>query len=413
MWGAANLASTEQTPSEDRLADLREWASHIAAETRASTWIADQYLMPDEVSGLCHKLTVAQGGLCAVIGYQGVGKTSALSAIAHTLKQSKANGLIFLFKWRRPAELVPDLLTRDDNLADRLKKVYSSKLSHALRGRMPDRSQINKSNAAFGGVLRHTTMLEGLLSSNFAEAERMAGKSLVERVRHDTFLQVLSEAKTILIDLPDYSKTDMRRVATDLETIHWIWNRLAQSRRQPNIVITFQKELFRGHFFLGKMNRIELNPLKPEAITKFYEEKFKGTDPYTNDALLLLARMSRGIFRRFLKYLNLTLDHQEQTNSPPPITVDQVREAVPPQLLAEDMDQQLAEVFPKQADQRIQAVKLLLHLEEHGPAGQTEIAQLLNLPEYAISRLLNKLEDNRYIKRQKKGLENIVTTVAP
>jgi uncharacterized membrane protein len=77
------------------------------------------------------------------------------------------------------------------------------------------------------------------------------------------------------------------------------------------------------------------------------------------------------------------------------------------------MDQQLVEVFPKQADQRIQAVKLLLHLEEHGPASQTEIAQLLNLPEYAISRLLNKLEDNRYIKRQKKGQENIVATVAP
>jgi CRP-like cAMP-binding protein len=161
------------------------------------------------------------------------------------------------------------------------------------------------------------------------------------------------------------------------------------------------------------MNRIELNPLKPEAITKFYEEKFKGTDPYTHDALLLLARMSRGIFRRFLKYLTLTLDHQEQTNSPPPITVDQVRQAVPPQLLAEDMDQQLADIFPKQADQRIQAVRLLLHLEERGPTSQTEIAQLLNLPEYAISRLLNKLEDNRYIKRQKKGQEKIVTTVPP
>jgi len=407
------LASTGQTPSENRLADLREWASHIAAETRASTWIADQYLMPDEVSGLCHKLTAAQGGLYALIGYQGVGKTSALSAIAHTLQQSKANGVTFRFKWRRPAELIPDLLTRDDNLAERLKKVYSSKLGHALRGRMPDRSQINKSDAAFSKVLRHTTMLEGLLSFNFAEAEGMAGKSLVERLRHDTFLQVLTETRTILIDLPDYSKTDMRRVATDLETIHWIWNRLAQSRRQPNIVITFQKELFRGHFFLGKMNRIELNPLKPEAITKFYEDKFNGPDPYTHDALLLLAKMSRGIFRRFLKYLTLTLDHQEHANSSPPITVDQVREAVPPQLLAEDMDQQLAEVFPKQADQRIQAVKLLLHLEEHGPTSQTEIAQFLSLPEYAISRLLNKLEDGRYVKRQKKGLENIVAIVAP
>jgi len=40
-------------------------------------------------------------------------------------------------------------------------------------------------------------------------------------------LRVLGEAQTILIDLPGYSKTDMRRVTTDLETIYWLWNELA------------------------------------------------------------------------------------------------------------------------------------------------------------------------------------------
>ena len=407
------MASTEQTPSKNHLADLREWASHITAETRGSTWIAGQYLMPDEVSSLCRKLTTAHGGLYALIGYQGVGKTSALPAIAHTLRESETNNLVYLFKWRRPTELISDLLTSDDNLAERLRKVYAARLGQALKGRRPDRGQVYSSDGAFSKILQYKTMLEGLLSSDFVEAERMAGKGLVEQLRHDSFLQILGEAQTILIDLPDYSRTDMRRVSTDLETIHWIWNRLAHSPNQPNIVTTFQKELFRGHFFLGKMNRIELNPLKPDTILRFYEKKFNGTDPYTRDALLLLAKMSRGIFRRFLKYLTLTLDHQEHTKTPSPITVDQIREAIPIQLLAEDMDQQLTELYPRQPDQRTQAVKLLLHLEEHGPTDQTEIAQLLNLPEYSVSRLLNKLEDSRYIKRQKKGHENIVNAVAP
>jgi len=187
-----------------------------------------------------------------------------------------------------------------------LARVEDERSERREKGRRPDRGQVYSSDGAFSKILRYKTMLEGLLSSDFAEAERMAGKGLVERLRHDSFLQILGEAQTILIDLPDYSKTDMRRVSTDLETIHWIWNRLAHFPNQPNIVTTFQKELFRGHFFLGKMNRIELNPLKPDIILRFYEKKFNGTEPYTRDALLLLAKMSRGIFRRFLKYLTLT-----------------------------------------------------------------------------------------------------------
>ena len=83
--------TTENTSSiSKRLVDLREWASHITAETRGSTWIDDGYLMPEEVSNLCRKLKNERGGLDALIGYQGVGKTSALLAIAHELRKSEA-----------------------------------------------------------------------------------------------------------------------------------------------------------------------------------------------------------------------------------------------------------------------------------------------------------------------------------
>lgn len=343
-------------------------------------------------------------------------------AIAHELRKSETaetkqkpdlSETIFTFKWRRPSELIPSLLTHDDYLAARMKKRYSAKLYGALKSREPDRTLIYKSNSSFKGLLRYKTMMEGLLSFNFTEAERMAGKALVERLRYETFLEILSEAQTILIDLPDYSRTDMRRVTSDLETIYWIWNELAHASNQPNIVISFQKELFRGHFFLGKMNRIDLKPFKPETLLKFYEKKFHGPKPFTPEALVMIAKMSRGIFRRFLRYITLTLNHQERAATPLPITVDQVREAVPPQLLAQDLDQQLTEIFPKQPDLRIQAVKLLLYLEEHGPTSQAKIAELLDFAEYAISRLLNKLEDNRYVKREKKGKENTITLTTP
>jgi len=49
----------------------------------------------------------------------------------------------------------------------------------------------------------------------------------------------------------------------------------------------------------------------------------------------------------------------------------------------------------------------------HPPTSQTEVAQLLNLPEYAVSRLLNKLEGSRYIKCDRKGVEDIVALLTP
>ena len=51
-----------------------------------------------------------------------------------------------------------------------------------------------------------------------------------------------------------------------------------------------------------------------------------------------------------------------------------VNEAVTVERLAEDMERELAELFPKQSDLRLQAVRLLMHLEESGPRSQTELA---------------------------------------
>jgi len=378
--------------------------------------------MPDEISNLCRRLASERGGLHALIGYQGVGKTSAMLAIARELckpEAAKANqkpslsDTIFLFKWRRLSELVLELLRHDDGLSSRLKKEYLSSLAQVLKKRSPDPMLVRKTTSGYKEALRYATTLEDLASFDFTEAERTLGKALAERLRYESFLRTLGEAQTILIDLPDYSKTDIRRVTTDLETIYWIWNGLTQTPNQPNIVISFQKELFRGHFFLGKMNRIDLMPFKPEALLKFYEKRFHGTEPFTQEALLLLAKMSRGIFRRFLRYITLTLNHQERAATPLPITVDHVHEAILPQLLAQDMDQQLTEIFPRQPDMRTAAVKLLLHLEEHGPTTQPKIKELLDLPDYTVSRLVNKLEDYRYVKRERKGIENIIALETP
>jgi hypothetical protein len=412
--------SSKNTPTiEDPTLEVKDWASYLSAETRDPSWIDNGYVMPDEVSALCSKLTSRRGTLQALIGYQGTGKTSAMLAIDSHLRKSqpeeqkpKSNiSDTILIKWRRPSELIADFLGRDDAFATFVKEIYRSFLARSFRKTKLEPG--GNSRSCRRELHRFDKAVDDMFSLNFSAVERELGKRSIEGLRYESFLEVLRRASVILIDLPDYSKTDMRRVSSDLEAIYWIWDNLARRPKPPNIVISFQKEMFRGHYFLGKMNRIDLKPLKPEKLVEAYRKCFRDSKVFAEDALLLLAKMSHGVFRRFLKYMTLSLDYQERTNTSLPITPDQVREAISPQLLAEDMDQQLTEIFPRQPELRTQAVKLLLYLEEHGPTSQTKIAEELSIPNYTVSRLLSRLEDHHYIRREKEGVENIVFLETP
>ena len=62
-----------------------------------------------------------------------------------------------------------------------------------------------------------------------------------------------------------------------------------------------------------------------------------------------------------------------------------------------------------QSDLRLQAVRLLMHLEESGPKKQSELVEEFGLEEYAMSRLLAKLELHRYIVRRREGTDKILS----
>jgi len=181
---------------------------------------------------------------------------------------------------------------------------------------------------------------------------------------------------------------------------------------RPGPILAIQKKMFRDHFFFDKMEKVELEPLAPDQMLEAYLNRFETTDPFTEDALLTLARMSRGIFRRFLRYITLTLDLWERRPKPRDL-IDSatVREAVTVERLAEDMELELVELFPKQSDLRLQAVRLLMLLEESGPRKQTDLAEELGIEDYAISRLLAKLELHRYILRRREGTDKVVSLV--
>ena len=76
----------------------------------------------------------------------------------------------------------------------------------------------------------------------------------------------------------------------------------------PDFVMAVQKEMFRDHFFFDRMEKVELEPLKPEQMVEAYRKRFKSLEPFTEDALLTLALQhwetisaATGILRNYRK----------------------------------------------------------------------------------------------------------------
>jgi len=398
--------------------ELHSWAGQLASESRSPNWVAGWYVWPEAVLRVQHQLETMKAGIIGLVGLQGVGKSSALRALHNSTKSES-----ILFKWRRHRELYRSLLDGSHEASEDFLREYWRRLrerpSAKLSSPVPRESDLRKRLLSIEEEMKLVEVDTKILDDpdfrigqpELESAEGELSRDALRTLQETTWLEMLQNNKTVLIDTPDYSKTDRRLMAKDLQEIYWLWLNLAKSDNAPNIVLAIQKEMFTGHFFFDKMQKIELEPLQPEAMLEAYKRRFATTDPFTDQALLTLARMSRGIFRRFLRYITLTLDLW-QTRSEPREPVDSatVKDAVTVDRLAEDMELELVELFPKQSDLRIQAVRLLMHLEESGPQKQSELAERLGMEDYAISRLLAKLELNRYISRTRSGTDKIVDT---
>jgi len=329
-----------------------------------------------------------RGGLVAVIGLQGIGKSTALMVLEATESVREESDHVVFFKWRKEKELFKSLLDGSHEASEAFLKDYGLRLAEILKRTEED----------VGPVALDSFM------------QKKIGRSRTESFRKAVWIHLLRTKKLILIDTPDYSKTDKRAMATDLSDIYWLWNNLARtSEASPNIVVTVQKEMFGSHFFFDKMHKIELEPLEPAQMVQAFHKRFNCTGPFTEDALTTLARMSQGIFRRFQRYIMLSVKAWRTRQSREDrIDVTTVKDAVSVDRLAEDMELELSELYPKHADLRLQAVRALIQLQEQGATTQDQLAEHLGIEPYAMSRLLSKLELHRYVTRERVGSEKIV-----
>jgi hypothetical protein len=413
------------TDSRVRIDKIRAWASLLAGESRGSAWTRDFYICPEEVSKLARQIDHLRGGLIGLVGRQGVGKSSALIALADHLPGTVLLPMEkVLFKWRNPPQLYDVFFDRGNpshkdflmhysrELADKLPNPSSISVRSWRDVHTQDRIEHFEENiekyiergSIEGGSIERLSL--NRLKAEVDWAESVLGKRIVSKIRQQFWFLMVSWRFVILIDTPDYSKTDKRKLNRDLDEIYRLWNSLIAEGRKATIVIAVQKEMFKDHFFLDKMRLVELKPLSTEQILEGYMKQFGTFEPFTEDAIKLLAQMSRGIFRRFIKYIYMTLEDRDDTAG---ITEEDVRNSVSEQQLLLDNEEELAEIFPKSDQSRLQALKVMQFLETHS-VNQKDLAEAVGISEYALSRILDRLELHHKIRREKRGLENIIQT---
>ena len=155
---------------------------------------------------------------------------------------------------------------------------------------------------------------------------------------------------------------------TDLTEIQNLWQAINEhiiirtkeesntAQQQPNIVFVLQKELaFSGdarvsHYFLGKARFFEITPFSPDDLMNAYRAEFGSLYPFEEKDLLYVARMSRGIFRRFLRYIQLCLEQHIQKAGTGAykdlVNKETVETALSIEEIAKDWEIELRQIFP-------------------------------------------------------------------
>jgi DNA-binding transcriptional ArsR family regulator len=125
-------------------------------------------------------------------------------------------------------------------------------------------------------------------------------------------------------------------------------------------------------------------------------------------AHVLCASCSRGIFRRFKRFLGVCLEeYLVSGDRAKPIDLKLAKVALTEDEIFREMDLELSQIFKKEDARRL-AAKILDLLMKIKEASQGSVAKTLQVSESAVSRILDKLEDYALVRREWHGQEKIV-----
>jgi hypothetical protein len=409
-------------PREEAFRKLFNWASQLTAESSEE----EGYLWPVSMKKLLERLKLSKGVLVGVLGLRGVGKSSAMQVIADALRQvTKSEDEVLGLKWPggdildviRSDELTysesadsyivqtfMDMVIRDGHFASKILRggAGEGRFSDEIGNCLWNLASSRKPKPGTHDLLMdHIDIVKGFLPVRvIKECEREAAESPFEK------------AKWILIDMPDYPKRDPRRIGRDIETIQKIWNRALLSESNPNIVLFIQAETFatEDHFFFGKLLIYRIEPFKPEELIQHFKAQFGPAELVTDEALSYVAKLSRGIFRRFKRFLGVCLEeYLVSGDRSKPMDREFAARALTVDELFKEMDLELSELF-KTEEMKENAVKIIRMLMKakmlmkDREIQQRQLSRSLDMSEGSVSKILIKLEDHGYCTRERQAL---------
>jgi DNA-binding MarR family transcriptional regulator len=361
FWVTETLRQLHQ-----RTKEALEWSAMLTSETQPLFQAFTEYLWPKSIESLGARLRDIKGRMICISGLQGVGKSRACTMLYQHLKEVEVK--------------------LDENQG----------FHRTLMFKFP------KDGDWVEAIWRASPTAYSL----FAEEDQHELKTN-SKFRRYHVRKILQLARTVLIDLGDYGRKDARLMNRDLDKIQELWTLMLElGLPAPNLLIFIQKELYKGHFFLGKFEHLELKPFTAAELVEAYKKVMEGhtsgllalTSPFEEAALLELGQMSRGIFRRFKRYIHKCVEAYQPDNATL-ISPDFVRKIITFDEIAADMQLQLSDLFSK-PEHRTIAIRLLEYARLNPDLNQTVLAERLEVDDGTLSRILSKLELQGYIQRQ-------------
>jgi len=399
-------------PPEDKIfSNLLNWSTHLTAE---NTPESTPYLKPDSMSLLAQRLKAVKGALVGVVGLRGVGKSSAALHLSMELEDCVALKLNEDLKERQEF-----ILQRKEALCEKI--IELSRSSPIFRRRMKkifggaDFQDLNDDNDPIhekrDARKDASLLLDGkeIESSELEDSahyfEGLFLKGEIKDIEREALDRMLIRARTILITMPDYPSRDPRAIAKDINEIQRLWGKARQLGENPNIVLFLQAETFstQDHFFFGKLLIYKIEPFRAEQLFQYYLDNFGSTWPFEEETLRYLSKISRGIFRRFKRFIGILLEAWQIADRSKLIDGEFVDRHLPIDVMEREMDLELSQAF-RNAKQKELAMRIISLTMQGRTMSQRGLAKHLEISESALSVLLGRLEAYGWVKRDKVSL---------
>jgi hypothetical protein len=144
--------------------------------------------------------------------------------------------------------------------------------------------------------------------------------------------------------------------------------------------------------------------MTPQLLIAVLKQNCGSIEPFTVETLEYLGRLSRGIIRRFKKYVKICLEKSLEHGCFS-ISPDLAKQWIGLEQLEKDMELELMDIFPREKELRRLSVTLLQFLNE-GAIPQNDLAEeVFDGNKVKCSRVLDKLEAWGYILREWESTE--------